>query len=651
MIKIISCVISCFLIQASAFAEKIPVEAFANPGAFTNMTLSRSGKYVAYKAEYENAERVFMRNLETKDVIGVEPPSWATNLYGRIGGMMWLNNDRLLVNTYMGYIAIDGNGDNYEILTGSARRNDSSRSSRERIDAGGVLHAPREEDNDFVLMEQFDTANRKERGGFIGVRNPNVIRINTRTGHFMPYELNPGEVAGWISDRDGNIRIATKIKGLKSHVYHRKNEKDSWKELKGLGNDPLDASPLGFSADGNQLYISKLSESKRYAIYTFDVEKDQIGEVVLEHALYDIAPSNRGGTISAPDGRLIGVRYYTDKAHTYWLDSDYAIIQQQIDSAVPNSVNRILSISQDEQRLLVFASTSQNPGTYYLFDRTEHSLAKFVDVMPWIDPSKMAPKRAFKIKARDGLVLRGYFTAPLGKKMKNLPLVVMVHGGPWARDMDGFDPQVQFLANRGYGVLQINYRGSTGYGSEFYEKGFREVGTGMQDDIEDATRWAIKSGIADPKRIAIMGGSFGGYSTLMGLIRSPDLYACGINIAGVTDWAGVIKYGKAMNPTGVAFNVDRIGDPQKEREALEAISPIYHVDKIQDPLLIVHGRDDPVVPYDQAKKLVAALDNAGKPYELIAKFNELHGIANYKNRIELYNRVEAFLAKHMPADE
>lgn len=171
----------------------------------------------------------------------------------------------------------------------------------------------------------------------------------------------------------------------------------------------------------------------------------------------------------------------------------------------------------------------------------------------------------------------------------------------------------------------------------------------MQDDIEDATRWAIKSGIADPQRIAIMGGSFGGYSTLMGLIRSPELYACGISIAGVTDWEGVLEHGQALVPTQIAFNIDRIGDP--ESEALKAISPVYHVDKIQDPLLIVHGRDDPVVPYNQAKKLTAALDKAGKSYELIAEFNEQHGIANYKNRIELYNSVEAFLTKHMPAGD
>lgn len=651
MIKILTSVLSGFLIIASAFAEKIPVEAFANPAAFTNMKLSRSGEYVAYKAEYENAERVFMRNLETGDVIGVEPPSHAVNRYGRIGGMTWIAGDRLVVSTYMGYIAIDGNGDDYSLLTGSARQYDSSRGTRERIIAGRILHASRKKKGDFVLMEQYDTANRRERGGYIGIRNPNVIRINTRTGFFRPEEFNPGSVYRWASDRDGNIRLAVKIKGLKSFVHHRKNEKAPWKELKGFGNDPLDVIPLGFSADGDQLYISKLSDAGRFAIYTYDIENDKVGDVILEHALYDIGPSNRGGPISAPDGRLIGIRYYTDKARAYWLDSDFATIQQQLDMAVPKSVNRIVGISDDEQKLLVFASSSQNPGTYYLFDRSDNTLAKFVDVMPWIDPAKMALKRPFKIKARDGLLLRGYFTAPRGKRMKNLPIVVMVHGGPWSRDTDGFDPQVQFLANRGYGVLQINYRGSTGYGSDFYRKGFREVGTGMQNDIEDATRWAIKSGIANPQKIAIMGGSFGGYSTLMGLIRSPDLYACGISMAGVTDWAGVIKHGKVLNPIGVAFNVDRIGDPKRDKEALKAISPAYHADKIEDPLLIVHGRDDSVVPYDQARKLTAALDEAGKPYELMAKFNEQHGIANYKNRIELFNRVEAFLAKHMPADQ
>ncbi|MBK8858433.1 MAG: S9 family peptidase [Opitutaceae bacterium] len=632
-------------------AERLPVEIFAQPAAFNEMTLSWDGKFVAYKAEFENAERVFIRELATKEVLGVDMPSAAANLFGRIGSITWISNKRLLVSSYMGYIAIDRDGKEYALLTGGARIYGVNRVDDQYIRAGRLLHLDRDTERDQVMLEEFDPpTGRVSAGGFVGINHPNIIRIDTRTGHFTREEENPGDFIGWMLDRQGVVRVGIRIKGLKRLVMYRDDAKSPWRELKGLGEQIQDADLLGFSPDGRQLYVSKVGDSGRYALCTYDIAADKVGELILEHALYDVGATNFGGPIHTLDGRLIGVRYYTEMARTFWLDPDYAAIQQQIDLAVPQSVNRIVGISRNEEQLLVFASSAKNPGTYYLFDRKNQTLGKFIDVMPWVKPEQMAEKIPIKVKARDGLLLHGYLTVPPGREMKNLPLVVLVHGGPWSRDAYGFDPQVQFLANRGYAILQINYRGSTGYGREFYEKGFRVVGTTMQDDIEDATRFAIRKGIADPKRIAIMGASFGGYSTLMGLIRSPDLYCCGIDIAGVTDWAGIIKHGATLNPDSYAFSVDRIGDPKQDAESLKAISPLHHADKIQSPLLIVHGRDDSTVPYEQAKEMAAALDKAGKQYELMAKFNEPHGIYNFKNRIELYNRVEAFLAKHMPAD-
>lgn len=638
-------------ILTTAQAEPLPAEIFAQPPAFTDMTLSWDGKFVAYKAEFEEAERVFIRELATKEVLGVDMPSVVANMFGRIGNITWISNQRLLVSSYLGYVAIDRDGKDYSLLTDGARIYGVNRTDDQYVRAGRLLYVDRDTERDQVMLEEYDPpTGRVAAGGYVGLKYPNIIRLDTRTGHFTREEENPGDFIAWFTDRQGVVRVAVKIKGLKRSVLYRENARTAWRVLAGLGEDPKGAELLGLSADGQHLYASKVTESGRYGLYTYDLAADKFGDLILEHALYDIGPMNSGGTIHTPAGRLIGVRYYTEIARTFWIDPDFAAVQQQIDLAVPQSVNRIVGISRDEQQLLVFASSAKNPGTYYLFDRTNQTLGKFIDVMPWIQPEQMAEKIPIKVKARDGLMLHGYLTVPPGREMKNLPMVVMVHGGPWARDSYGFDPQVQFLANQGYAVIQINYRGSTGYGREFYEKGFRVVGTSMQDDIEDAARFAIRKGIADPKRIAIMGGSFGGYSTLMGLIRSPDLYCCGIDIAGVTDWAGIIKHGATLNPDSYAFSVDRIGDPQQDAEGLKAISPIYHADKIQAPLLIVHGRDDPIVPYEQAKALTAALDKAGKSYELIAKFNEPHGIFNFKNRIELYKRIETFLAKHMPAD-
>jgi dipeptidyl aminopeptidase/acylaminoacyl peptidase len=226
----------------------------------------------------------------------------------------------------------------------------------------------------------------------------------------------------------------------------------------------------------------------------------------------------------------------------------------------------------------------------------------------------------------------------------------MPHGGPQTRDVWGYDPDVQFLANRGYAVLQVDYRGSTGYGDGFFKQGLRQVGTGMQHDITDGVRWVIRQGIADEKRIGIMGGSFGGYSALMGLALEPDLYCCGISIAGVTDWVELIKEKADMFPQSYAYNLSLVGDPKKDNAALNAISPVHLVDRLRVPLLIIHGQDDPAVPYTQARLLVSALQKAGKPYELLSRYNEQHGLRDFNNRVEMYRQVEAFLQKHLPAD-
>ena len=630
-------------------AEQLATEIFAQPGAFGRMTMSWDGKYVAYVAEYENAERVFIRSVEKGgDVLGVDVPALGANLFGRIGSIAWISPKRLLVSTSSGYIAIDRDGKDYGYLTGMARTYQMDRQDNVILYTGSLLYVSRAKASDRVLMLEYDPEQRQR--GTYASQFPNIISMDTRTGRFIREMENPGGITGWIADREGHVRVGVRQKDAKLTLVYRENDDAPWRELPGLVGELASLDPMGLNDKGTELYFSQHQPNGLAAIYTYKLAENRIGELVLSHQFYDISPLNGAHLIYAASGRLLGIRYVTEIPRVLWLDPTFAAIQQQLDAALPNATNYIGSITDDEQVMLVASTSAKNPGTYYIFDHTKGTLGKFVDSHPWVPVEKMAEMLPLKITARDGLKLFGYLTVPNGKEMKNLPLIVMPHGGPWARDGYGFNSQVQFLANRGYAVLQINYRGSVGYGRPFFEKGFKVIGTKMQDDIEDATRWAIAKGIADPKKVGIMGSSFGGYSTLMGLIRTPELYRCGIDIAGVTDWESIIENFAENNPLGHAFNTRMLGDPKTDREMLRAVSPAFHAEKIMAPLLIVHGHDDGTVPYDQAKSLMSAMDKAGRPYELIAKYNEPHGIFNYKNRIELYNRIGEFLAKHMPID-
>jgi dipeptidyl aminopeptidase/acylaminoacyl peptidase len=299
--------------------------------------------------------------------------------------------------------------------------------------------------------------------------------------------------------------------------------------------------------------------------------------------------------------------------------------------------------------MLWLAFSDQNPGIYLLLDLDKHKLTPLATRMKWIKPAQMAPMLSVKYQARDGIVIHGFLTVPVGHQPKDLPLVVMPHGGPWVRDVWGFDPMVQLLANRGYAVLQMNYRGSPGYGEELFEKAHRQIGKAIQDDIEDATRWAIAAGVADPKHIAIMGASYGGYSTLFALGHNPELYRCGISLAGVTDWPAIYDDRRGDPDAKEANKYWRreIGDPDKDQETLKAISPVNFADKITAPVLIVQGKDDHTVPREQAKLMISALEKVGRTPESLFISELAHGYGNERQRLQIYKAVVAFLEKNL----
>jgi dipeptidyl aminopeptidase/acylaminoacyl peptidase len=267
---------------------------------------------------------------------------------------------------------------------------------------------------------------------------------------------------------------------------------------------------------------------------------------------------------------------------------------------------------------------------------------------PWLDAKDMAPMKPIAFKARDGLEVRGYLTLPAKGPSKNLPAVVLVHGGPHGiRDFWAFDSEVQFLASRGFAVLQVNYRGSGGYGDKFQEIGYKQWGLSMQDDLTDATHWLVKEGYADAKRLAIVGGSYGGYAALMGVVREPKLYRCAVTYVGVSDLTIQTEDSDtAFHEVGEDYLARALGT---DEEDLKKRSALYHVERIEVPILIAHGKDDKRVPFSNAVKLREALEKAGKPFEWLAKDSEGHGFQQEPNRFEYYMRLAKFLEKHTAA--
>ena len=300
---------------------------------------------------------------------------------------------------------------------------------------------------------------------------------------------------------------------------------------------------------------------------------------------------------------------------------------------------------------MVCSANDRTLGAYYLLDARARTLTHLFEISPWLDEQNMATMRPIRFSARDGLTIHGYLTLPPGSASKSLPLVVHPHGGPWARDRWGFDPELQFLANRGYAVLQVNFRSSAGFGRKFLEAGFGQWGLSMQDDITDGVRWAIDEGIADPARIAIYGGSYGGYATLAGLTKTPDLYACGISYVGVSNLFTWIESIPPYWKPYLEMIHEMVGHPERDSEQFETTSPYFNADKIVAPLFVAQGANDPRVPKQESDQIVEALRSRKVEVTYMVKENEGHGFLNEENRFDFYREMERFLDRWLaPGD-
>ena len=610
--------------SATNSINTIPLEDFFKNPEMSSFQLSPNGKHISYMKPWEDGDRmmnVYVKEINSEKEIRITSAS-ERSLYG----YFWINDSRIA------YIQDKGGDENIHIYAVDIDGgNDIDLTPFDNIQAR--ITDDLEDDPNFMLVA-------------LNQRNPqihDVYRLNVNSGDLEMIAENPGNISGWVTDNDGKLRLATTSDGVNTSLLYRENESDEFKSIL-TTNFKETVAPLYFTFDNKELYVASNRGRDKAAIFKFDLNTAKEGKLIFENSEVDVY-----GLMRSKKRKVItGVSYTTDKRQMQFFDEWRENLQATLEGKLKGVEVAISQFSKDETKAIVVTYSDRSRGTYYYYDINADELVKLAELSPWLDENDMAEMQSISYKSRDGLTINGYLTLPKNyKKGDKLPIVVNPHGGPWARDNWGFDPQVQFLANRGYGVLQMNFRGSTGYGREFWEISFKQWGKTMQDDISDGVLWLIDEGIADSERIAIYGASYGGYATLAGLTFTPDLYACGVDYVGVSNIFTLLETLPPYWELGRQMMYEMIGDPETEKDLLKAASPLFHVDKIKAPLFVAQGANDPRVKQAEADQIVEALQSRGIDVPYMLKEDEGHGFYNEENQFDFYREMEVFLSKHL----
>lgn len=598
----------------------IPLKDFFRNAEKRGYQISPDGNYLSFMQPVKSRMNVFVQK------IGEEKATQVTFATERdIAGYFWKGDNRIIYtqdskgDENFRLFAVDKDGKNQKDLT-----------PFEKVRAGVV------DDLEEIADEMLIQMNKENPQVF------DVYRINVNTGEMKIIGQNPGNITGWQTDHDGKLRIAITTDGVNSSVLYRDNEQQEFKTLL-TTTFKENFSPLFFTFDNKNLYVSSNIGRDKSAIVEYDITGNKEIKVLYENPDYDVDGLN----YSKKRKVITFASYIGWKQEYHFFDNQAKETFEFLTGKLPGKQIYVSGANKNEDKFLIRTYSDKSLGSFYFYDANKKDLKKLADVSPWLNEEFLSDQKPITYKTRDGLTIHGYLTLPKGVEPKNLPVVVNPHGGPWARDGWGFNPEVQFLANRGYAVLQMNFRGSTGYGREFWEKSFKQWGKTMQNDISDGVKWLIDQGIADPKRVGIYGGSYGGYATLAGLTFSPELYACGVDYVGVSN---LFTFQKSIPPYWEPYKemlYEMVGHPEKDSLLLYDASPVFHVDRIKAPLFIAQGLHDPRVNKNESDQMVEALKKKGIDVPYMVKDNEGHGFRNEENRFDFYGAMEQFFFKYL----
>lgn len=602
----------------------IPLGHFFDNPEKANAGLSPDGQTISYIAPRDGVLNVWIEPREGGEAVPV------TDDRDRgVRSYFWSRDGR-----YILYVQDQGGNENYRVYAVDPRHPDRVRDLTPfdgvRV---GILKAPRATPREILIT--------------MNLRNPelfDVYRLRLATGKLTLVAENPGNILGWNVDRQGHVRAATRQTPEGDYeVLYRDTADEDFRMVAHYANED-GGGVYGFTIDGTRLYVGSAKDNDRERLVILDPATGA-EEVVDEDAEADLS----GPVFSDRTGELLAAFYLRDRLVVHTFDERFARDWQAL-CDIRDGDPHITGADADETTWIAVFNDDRDPGATYLFDRTTHQHRLLFRSRPWLDPATLAPMTPVRIPSRDGLSLPCYLTLPVGVEHANLPAVLVVHGGPWARDAWGYDAQVQMLANRGYAVLQVNYRGSTGFGKTFTHAAEREFAGKMHDDLIDGVEWLVQQGYADRDRIGIYGGSYGGYAALVGVTFTPDVFAAAISYVGPSNLITLAESFPAYwRPLLAGTWFRYVGDPDDpdDRADMVARSPLTHVDRITTPLLVVQGANDPRVTKIESDQIVDALRSRGVEVEYIVKDDEGHGFVKPENRMELYAAVERFFATHL----
>ncbi|MBD3246968.1 MAG: prolyl oligopeptidase family serine peptidase [Candidatus Omnitrophica bacterium] len=603
--------------------ELIPREVlFGNPKN-TSPKISPDGGQIAYLAPKEGVLNVWMRTL------GGEDDRVLTHDRDRgVRRFFWAENNQFIL-----YLQDVGGNENWrlygiELETGKVRDFTPFENVQVRI-IDHTKHYP-----DTVLL-----GINKERPQF-----HDVYRLDLRSGDLARVARNPGNVISWVTDY--HLRVRGKVVAETSGgsvLYVRDSEETSWRELiRWEAVDALSSGPITFTRDGESLLLFDSRGANATRLVRVSSTDGSTEEVIAADERYDVSR-----VMIDSDTYRVQAAAFT-KARTEWVVLDETL---RDDFAKLRDLDEgdfvVYSRSNDDERWVIGYIKDTGPIAFHVYHRGQKSADFLFYHKPELTEYTLAPMFPIQYVSRDGLRIHGYLTYPPETVVRDLPLVVYVHGGPWARDTWGYDSTVQWMANRGYAVLQINYRGSTGYGKEFLNAGNREWGGKMHNDLIDGVQWAVAQRIADPERVAVYGGSYGGYAALVGATFTPDVFRCAVDIVGPSN---LISFIQSIPPYWATFRAmlyERVGHPEKDEEFLKSRSPLFFVDQIRIPLLIAQGANDPRVKKEESEQIVEALERRGIEYMYLVFPDEGHGFVKPENRLHFYETAEKFLATYL----